>query len=122
MAAGERPGLVVLTIELEGALAKTPGVNVPCKLTSPYRAPLTKFLNKYSTEAITYFLEFTRLQVRVLSAPPPFLHRPIPLPKPSRAGLGGAVEPSRKAAQCCLTTGAYRQHSNQHGVEKVYNS
>ena len=61
--AGERPGLVVLTIELEGALSKTPGATIPCKLTSPYRAPLTKFLNKYSTEAIAYFLEFNRLQV-----------------------------------------------------------
>lgn len=63
---GERPGLVVLTIELEGALSKTPGANIPCKLTSPYRAPLTKFLNKYSTEAIAYFLDFNRLQVHTI--------------------------------------------------------
>ena len=61
--AGERPGLVVLTIELEAALAKTPGVNVPCKLTSPYRAPLTKFLNKHSKEAINYFMDAIRLHV-----------------------------------------------------------
>ena len=63
---GERPGLVVLTIELEGALSKTHGANIPCKLTSPYRAPLTKFLNKYSTEAIAYFLDFNRLQVHTI--------------------------------------------------------
>ena len=62
--AGERPGLVVLVIELETALAKTPGVNVPCKLTSPYRAPLTKFLNKHAREAVAYFLDATRLHVR----------------------------------------------------------
>lgn len=97
MAAGERPGLVVLTIELEGALAKTPGVNMPCKLTSPYRAPLTKFLNKYSTEAITYFLEFNRLQVRAPHGPA----RTSPN-TPSRISHGpifaALVEPSSKAA------------------------
>ncbi len=54
---------MVLTIELEGALAKTPGVNVPCKLTSPYRAPLTKFLNKHSKDAVAYFLDAVRLHV-----------------------------------------------------------
>jgi len=62
----ERPGLVVLVIELETALAKTPGVNAPCKLTSPYRAPLTKFLNKHAKEAVAYFLDPSRLHVRKL--------------------------------------------------------
>jgi len=63
LCAAERPGLVVLVIELETALAKTPGVNAPCKLTSPYRAPLTKFLNKHAKEAVAYFLDPTRLHV-----------------------------------------------------------
>lgn len=52
---------MVLTISLETALSQTAGVNVPCKLTSPYRLPLTKFLNKWAPEAIAYFLEPTRL-------------------------------------------------------------
>ncbi|KAL0051806.1 hypothetical protein WJX82_002492 [Trebouxia sp. C0006] len=59
---GERPGLVVLTIELEGALAQMPGSLSPSRMWSPYRQPLAKFLNKYSADAINYFLEPTRLQ------------------------------------------------------------
>ena len=46
----ERPGLVVLTIELENALAQTSSVFLPSKLWSPYREPLTKFLNRYAAE------------------------------------------------------------------------
>ena len=46
----ERPGLVVLTIELEKALDKMAGNMQPTKLWSPYRGPLTLFLNKYATE------------------------------------------------------------------------
>ena len=66
--------MVVLTIELEAALAKTPGVTVPCKLTSPYRGPLTKFLNKYSQEAISYFLDLNRLPVSPPDVLPIFCH------------------------------------------------
>lgn len=46
----ERPGLVVLTIELEGALAQMPGSLSPSRMWSPYRQPLAKFLNKYSAD------------------------------------------------------------------------
>lgn len=46
----ERPGLVVLTIELEGALAQMPGNLTPSRMWSPYREPLAKFLNKYSVD------------------------------------------------------------------------
>lgn len=61
--AEDRPGLVVLTIELEGALLATQAAPTPAKLTSPYRAPLTKFLNKYATDSIAYFLDPTRMLV-----------------------------------------------------------
>ena len=46
----ERPGLVVLTIELEKALSQTGSNMQPTKTWSPYRDPLAKFLNKYSKE------------------------------------------------------------------------
>lgn len=46
----ERPGLVVLTIELEKALSQTGGNMQLTKTWSPYRDPLAKFLNKYSRE------------------------------------------------------------------------
>lgn len=46
----ERPGLVVLTIELEGALTQMPGNFSPSRVWSPYREPLAKFLNKYSVD------------------------------------------------------------------------
>ena len=49
----ERPGLVVLTIELEGALAQMPGNLSPSRMWSPYREPLAKFLNKYSVDVST---------------------------------------------------------------------
>lgn len=49
----ERPGLVVLTIELEGALAQMPGNLSPSRMWSPYREPLAKFLNKYSVDVGT---------------------------------------------------------------------
>ncbi|KAL2624095.1 hypothetical protein R1flu_008340 [Riccia fluitans] len=45
--------LVVLTIQLEEAL---PVGQVYSELNSPYRVPLAKFLNRYSVEAVDYFL------------------------------------------------------------------
>lgn len=45
--------LVTLTIELEGALL--PG-QVYSEINSPYHLPLTKFLNRYASLAIDYFL------------------------------------------------------------------
>ncbi|KAG6647142.1 hypothetical protein I3843_07G057100 [Carya illinoinensis] len=45
--------LVTLTIELEGAL---PPGQVYSEINSPYRLPLTKFLNRYATLAVDYFL------------------------------------------------------------------
>ncbi|KAK4585311.1 hypothetical protein RGQ29_022824 [Quercus rubra] len=48
--------LVTLTIELEGAL---PPGQVYSEINSPYRVPLTKFLNRYAPLAVDYFL--TRL-------------------------------------------------------------
>lgn len=58
----ERPGLVVLTIELEGALTQMPGSLAPSKLWSPYREPLAKFLNKYSQDVSPCALSFSPLQ------------------------------------------------------------
>lgn len=46
----ERPGLVVLMIELEAALAQMPANTEPTKMWSPYREPLARFLNKYPEE------------------------------------------------------------------------
>uniref|UniRef100_A0A2P2JR38 Uncharacterized protein MANES_01G145600 n=1 Tax=Rhizophora mucronata TaxID=61149 RepID=A0A2P2JR38_RHIMU len=45
--------LVTLTIDLEGSL--TPG-QVYSEINSPYRLPLTKYLNRYATLAVDYFL------------------------------------------------------------------
>ncbi|KAJ7564762.1 hypothetical protein O6H91_02G032300 [Diphasiastrum complanatum] len=45
--------LVHLTMQLEAAL---PQGQVYSELNSPYRLPLTKFLNRYATEAVDYFL------------------------------------------------------------------
>ncbi|XVE82488.1 hypothetical protein DITRI_Ditri16bG0008800 [Diplodiscus trichospermus] len=45
--------LVTLTIDLEGAL---PPGQVYSELNSPYRLPLTKFLNRHATLAVDYFL------------------------------------------------------------------
>ncbi|XP_031399627.1 transformation/transcription domain-associated protein isoform X2 [Punica granatum] len=45
--------LVTLTIDLEGAL---PPGQVYSEINSPYRLPLTKFLNKYAAQAVDYFL------------------------------------------------------------------
>lgn len=45
--------LVTLTIDLEGAL---PPGQVYSEINSPYRVPLTKFLNRYATPAVDYFL------------------------------------------------------------------
>lgn len=58
----------MLTIELEGALLATQAAPTPAKLTSPYRAPLTKFLNKYAADSIAYFLDPTRMLVRISSS------------------------------------------------------
>ncbi len=46
----DRPGLVVLVIELENALANMQANTHSTVLWSPYREPLSKFLNKYSVE------------------------------------------------------------------------
>lgn len=46
--------LVVLTMDLEAAL---PQGQVYSELNSPYRLPLTKFLNRYASEAVDYFLD-----------------------------------------------------------------
>lgn len=48
--AGERPGIVVLTIGLEESLPKLPGTVIPSKLWSPYRLPLIRFLNQYPAD------------------------------------------------------------------------
>ena len=49
----ERPGLVVLTIQLEAHM----GIGAPAlDMISPYRKPLTKYLNRYADTAIEYFL------------------------------------------------------------------
>ena len=48
--AGERPGIVVLTIGLEESLPKLPGAVTPSKLWSPYRLPLIRFLNQYPAD------------------------------------------------------------------------
>lgn len=45
--------LVTLTIELEGAF---PPGQVYSEINSPYRLPLTKFLNRYAPLAVDYFL------------------------------------------------------------------
>lgn len=45
--------LVSLTMQLEAAL---PQVHVYSQLNSPYRLPLTKFLNRYATDSVDYFL------------------------------------------------------------------
>ncbi|XP_010436242.1 PREDICTED: probable transcription-associated protein 1, partial [Camelina sativa] len=45
--------LVTLTIDLEAAL---PPGQVYSEINSPYRLPLTKFLNRYATLAVDYFL------------------------------------------------------------------
>lgn len=57
----------MLTIELEGALLATQAAPTPAKLTSPYRSPLTKFLNKYAADSIAYFLDPTRMLVGISS-------------------------------------------------------
>ena len=48
----ERPGLVVLMIELESALSQMPSNTEPTKMWSPYREPLARFLNKYPEEVL----------------------------------------------------------------------
>lgn len=49
--------LVVLTMQLEAAL---PLEGVYSELFSPYRVPLTKFLNRYAPQAVDYFLTHLR--------------------------------------------------------------
>ena len=75
--ADDRPGLVVLTIEMEAALPLTPHATAPAKLTSPYRAPLTKYLCVYADKAIAYFLNPTRMTVRALAATGPPAALPV---------------------------------------------
>jgi transformation/transcription domain-associated protein len=53
----QRPGIVVLTIGLEEALQKLPGAAMPSRMWSPYRLPLTRFLNRYAKESVAYFLD-----------------------------------------------------------------
>ncbi|XP_058091042.1 uncharacterized protein LOC131237348 isoform X3 [Magnolia sinica] len=45
--------LVTITMDLEGAL---PQGQFYSEINSPYRLPLTKFLNRYATDAVDYFL------------------------------------------------------------------
>ena len=52
-----RPGIVVLTIGLEEALHQLPNTTLPSRMWSPYRAPLTRFLNRYAEESVAYFLD-----------------------------------------------------------------
>jgi hypothetical protein len=46
-----------LTIGLEEGLNQLSGTAIPGKLWSPYRAPLARFLTKYTDEAVAYFLD-----------------------------------------------------------------
>lgn len=52
----DRPGLVVLTIELENVLHTMTNHHQPTKLWSPYREPLALFLNKYTAEVCASIL------------------------------------------------------------------
>ncbi|WIA37453.1 hypothetical protein OEZ86_014371 [Tetradesmus obliquus] len=56
-------GLVVLTIQLEERLSRMPAASSPLPriLTSEYRQPLLKFLDKYPQEGVAYFLEPGRI-------------------------------------------------------------
>lgn len=45
--------LVTIIIDLEGAL---PPGQFYSEINSPYRLPLTKYLNRYATDAVDYFL------------------------------------------------------------------
>lgn len=45
--------LVTIIIDLEGAL---PQGQFYSEINSPYRLPLTKFLNRYATDSVDYFL------------------------------------------------------------------
>jgi transformation/transcription domain-associated protein len=92
--AGEahRPGIVVLTIGLEEALQQLPGVVVPSKMWSPYRAPLTRFLNRYPEESVAYFLDSTHRLSK-----PEYFTRLLdiirnPLGKPLLNALAGSVD------------------------------
>ena len=59
----EQPGLVVLVIELENALAHMHTTVEPSKMWSPYREPLAKFLNKYTVEVAPYLHCFSGVAV-----------------------------------------------------------
>eukprot|EP00879_Flechtneria_rotunda_P005042 GHRR01005319.1.p1 GENE.GHRR01005319.1~~GHRR01005319.1.p1 ORF type:complete len:3477 (+),score=1416.33 GHRR01005319.1:1112-11542(+) len=60
---GSQPGLVVLTIQLEEQLPRMPAVSpLPNNLTSEYRAPLLRFLNRYPAEGVAYFMDSGRIQ------------------------------------------------------------
>ena len=60
MLQAERPGLVVLTIELEGALAVTAGNLYPSKMWSPYREPLILFLTRHKEQARAFAAQAAR--------------------------------------------------------------
>ena len=64
LASSDRPGLVVLTIDLEAALAATPGNAAPTVLTSPYRAPLLRYACAHADAAASYFLTPARVAAR----------------------------------------------------------
>lgn len=89
-----RPGIVVLTIGLEEALCHLSGQILPSKMSSPYRAPLTRFLNRYSDESIVYFLGSTSSTNRL--AKPEYFNLLLdiirtPLARPLLEALKGAV-------------------------------
>eukprot|EP00897_Mesotaenium_endlicherianum_P005503 jgi/Mesen1/4981/ME000248S04265 len=77
--------LVVLTIQLEVAL---PPGSVHSELNSPYRPPLTKFLNRYASEAVDYFL------ARLIQ--PPFFRRLVDIIR-SEAGQSLREELSKSS-------------------------
>ena len=80
LASSERAGLVVLTVDLEAALAATPGNAWPTVLASPYRAPLLRFLCAHPADAAAYFLAPARV------AAPPYYDRLLALLRMEGAG------------------------------------
>lgn len=71
-------GLVVLTIQLEEKLGRMPSpMPSPRIMSSPYREPLTRFLNKYPAESVAYFLEPGRMRSTYFSMFLDILHMPL---------------------------------------------
>ncbi|KAK4791103.1 hypothetical protein SAY86_031516 [Trapa natans] len=106
--------LVTLTIDLEGVL---PSGQVYSEINSPYRLPLTKFLNKYAAHAVDYFLArlgepkyFRRfmyiirsdagqhLRDELAKSPQKILANAFPEFMPKSEGSGGASSTSPPAA------------------------